>query len=624
MKKRKVILLPDDERILNLFQGNVGGVKEDEEEKVIKKSTPKKQNAKLTWYEIVIEKTVIALLMPFLLATVLIMIPVVLIGFFILNNEQGNRLAEQWTNLLELFLKLVPYRNRGNFNNIKNTRWKGEEEDIPGFLSRAKTYQYERIVYTKNIDEVKKEALEKIQSAGMIDGVLTYTNDNELFTYIKNNDIDQLYSWIVNVFEFDIKFSTDAFKNILFINKTPVQIQIYSNHFNTFKNGGYRMIFSRIKLIYHPILDQSTVLYFEKHYEPEVNAYIKKNYLHIQQELDKKGFRLLYFPSVKQLPEAQNNFAEIVSYEFADLHIGDERVDKKHIEKWIHDFDVDEIYAFIESTFQIPELPLPAFIRCLSTLDASSEGNLIEYSFFPIWGREEGLIHQEVTNFLSLVGQQYNEPAYRLVGRHEIAYDADEWFGSDGSELNDDIKEKIAAIKKHAGEQKVFETLFYVINEFRDVNPDLCRKLCKQLYEESGKIEKKLSRLRVDKFHRIFLTDYGNVEIEMTPLPKTLFLFMLKYPNGIMLKELYKHKQELLYIYGRISNRTDMSQMQQSINDMTDATSNSINEKCSRIKEAFVSKVDERIAESYYITGSRQEPKRVMLDRNLVIFEEVL
>lgn len=620
MKKRKVILLPDDERILNLFQGNVGGVKEDEEEKVIKKSTPKKQNAKLTLYEIVIEKTVIALLMPFVIASVLIMIPVVLIGFFILNNEQGNRLAEQWTNLLELFLKLVPYRNRGNFN---NTRWKGEEEDIPGFLSRAKTYQYERIVYSKNIDEVKKEALEKLQSAGMIDGVLTYTNDNELFTYIKNNDIDQLYSWIVNVFEPEFECWPNEFKNIFFIKKVPNEFHVYSNHFNTIKDGSYRMIFSRIKLIYHPILDHSTVLYFEKNYEPAVNDYIRNNYDQIQETLGKKGFRMLYFPSIKNFTQTENQFGEMLSYEFADLHVGDERVDKQHVEKWIHDFDVDEIYAFIESTFQIPELPLPAFIRCLSTLDATSEGNLVEYSFFPIWGREEGLIHQEVTNFLSLVGQQYNEPAYRLVGRHEIVYDADEWFGSDGSVLNDDIKEKIAAIKKHAGEQKVFETLFYVINEFRDVNPDLCRKLCKQLYEESGKIEKKLSRLRIDKFHRIFLTDYGNIEIEMTPLPKTLFLFMLKYPNGIMLKELYKHKQELLYIYGRISNRTDLIQMQQSINDMTDATSNSINEKCSRIKEAFVSKVDERIAESYYITGSRQEPKRVKLDRDLVIFEEV-
>jgi hypothetical protein len=62
------------------------------------------------------------------------------------------------------------------------------------------------------------------------------------------------------------------------------------------------------------------------------------------------------------------------------------------------------------------------------------------------------------------------------------------------------------------------------------------------------------------------------MEIEMTPLPKRLFFFMLKYPNGVMLKELYKHKQELLYIYGRISNRTDLDQMQNSINDMTNAT----------------------------------------------------
>jgi hypothetical protein len=91
-----------------------------------------------------------------------------------------------------------------------------------------------------------------------------------------------------------------------------------------------------------------------------------------------------------------------------------------------------------------------------------------------------------------------------------------------------------------------------------------------------------------------------------------------------MLKELYKHKQELLYIYGRISNRSDLDQMQNSINDMTNATSNSVNEKCSRIKEAFVSKIDERIASSYFITGERQEPKRILLDRSMVVFEEMV
>jgi hypothetical protein len=221
-----------------------------------------------------------------------------------------------------------------------------------------------------------------------------------------------------------------------------------------------------------------------------------------------------------------------------------------------------------------------------------------------------------------VVGVITDGPMYQLVGRNDFQYDADYWFYSDGSDINKEIKAKIDEIKTIAGGKPVFETLFYVINEFKDINPELCKKLCKQLYDEAGQLERKLSRLYINKGFRIFLPDYNNMEIEMTPLPKTLFLLMLKYPNGIMLKELYKHKQELLYIYGRISNRSDLDQMQNSINDMTNATSNSVNEKCSRIKEAFVSKIDERIASFYFITGERQEAKRISLDRSLVVFEE--
>jgi hypothetical protein len=91
-----------------------------------------------------------------------------------------------------------------------------------------------------------------------------------------------------------------------------------------------------------------------------------------------------------------------------------------------------------------------------------------------------------------------------------------------------------------------------------------------------------------------------------------------------MLKELYKYKHELLYIYGRIGNRSDLDQMQKSINDITNARSNSVNEKCSRIKEAFLSKVDDRIAFAYYVSGNRHEPKKIIIDRSLVIFEEPL
>jgi hypothetical protein len=384
------------------------------------------------------------------------------------------------------------------------------------------------------------------------------------------------------------------------------------------------MIFAKIQLKRNPLLNSSIVLYFEKEHEPGVNNYIITHYHHIQKVLGKRGLQLLYFPVIKQSSKLDINVASAFGYAYPDLFLGTNRVQQKNIEQWIRDIDLFELYGFLAFILEIPDLPLPGFIRCLKDENDAAKDELTDYSFFPVWGKEEKTIKEEIEHYLSVVGVITHEPAYRRVYRDDFQYDADYWFYSDGSDINKDIKAKIDEIKTIAGEKTVFETLFYVINEFKEINPELCKKLCKQLYAEAGQLERKLSKLYIDKSFRIFLSDYNNMEIEMTPLPKTLFLFMLKYSNGVMLKELYKHRQELLYIYGRISNRSDLDQMHNSINDMTNATSNSVNEKCSRIKEAFVSKIDERIANAYFITGDRQEPKRISLDRSLVIFEEMV
>jgi hypothetical protein len=81
------------------------------------------------------------------------------------------------------------------------------------------------------------------------------------------------------------------------------------------------------------------------------------------------------------------------------------------------------------------------------------------------------------------------------------------------------------------------------------------------------------------------------------------------------------YKEELERIYLTISDREDVGDMEKSILDMTDPTKNSINEKCSRIREAFVAKFDESLASKYFVTGKRGEPKVIALDRNLVKFE---
>lgn len=48
---------------------------------------------------------------------------------------------------------------------------------------------------------------------------------------------------------------------------------------------------------------------------------------------------------------------------------------------------------------------------------------------------------------------------------------------------------------------------------------------------------------------------------------------------------------------------------------------NSINEKCARIRGAFVGEFDDYMAKYYYIDGKRGEVKKIALPRDLVIWE---
>lgn len=107
----------------------------------------------------------------------------------------------------------------------------------------------------------------------------------------------------------------------------------------------------------------------------------------------------------------------------------------------------------------------------------------------------------------------------------------------------------------------------------------------------SDKVDSKLSRLLVDERHRVRLIDYGDIEIQLTPLQKAVYLFFLKHPEGIMFNSVYEHRVELLSIYLSITNRDDMDQLKASIDDLVDPLSNSLSEKCSKIRSAFLSRI---------------------------------
>jgi hypothetical protein len=141
----------------------------------------------------------------------------------------------------------------------------------------------------------------------------------------------------------------------------------------------------------------------------------------------------------------------------------------------------------------------------------------------------------------------------------------------------------------------------------------------KMLFSQNFKQNVPLSRLIIDNENRIYLPDFGNIEIKLRPLEKTLYFFYLNHPEGVGLSFLRGKKVEMYEIYTKLSGIGNLEEMKSRINDMVDVTKSSAFEKISKIKAAFVKAIGEELAKNYYIQGGNGEVKKVLLDRGLYI-----
>ena len=179
--------------------------------------------------------------------------------------------------------------------------------------------------------------------------------------------------------------------------------------------------------------------------------------------------------------------------------------------------------------------------------------------------------------------------------------DAESLFNSQAEQENiddllEEVRERIALLRQRGVSQYILEQL---------IHPD-----------------DRLSRLVITKDYRILLPDYQEMEIKLEPLAKAVYLLFLKHPEGIMFKNLPNYRKELSEIYGKLRPAGLTDRARQSIDDVTNPLLNSINEKCARIRGAFVGQFDDHMARHYYIDGRRGEVKRIALPRNLVVWEQ--
>ena len=138
----------------------------------------------------------------------------------------------------------------------------------------------------------------------------------------------------------------------------------------------------------------------------------------------------------------------------------------------------------------------------------------------------------------------------------------------------------------------------------------------------------KLSRLVITEDYRFILADYNQLEVELQPVHKAVYLLFLAHPEGIEFKRLAEYREELLNYYMKTAKMMDKEKIIEGVDHLVNPLDNAINEKCSRIKKVFLNLMDEYRASYYFISSHTQKHmagrvwferlKVITLPRNLV------
>ena len=334
--------------------------------------------------------------------------------------------------------------------------------------------------------------------------------------------------------------------------------------------------------------DVHDVIYVENEYDPVINRYIQEHYEELQQRFLTKKVTLNYLPKLcnQDVPK------EVLQYMFPHLR---------------------ENFSFVNGNITIETLKEhllsgtiegPALIHFVR-MEAKNPSNYY-YTYRPLFADSPTSLSEQFERYLQPITLSYrgeDRTSFNALSKPKSENDVADHYFNDGSD-------NILFVDKSIGD--LTEEIRKRIIELRKRGVQL--HLLHELVEE----QPTLSRMVIDKDFRIILPDYNDMEITMPPLPKAVYLLFLRHPEGIAFKQLHDYYAELLDIYKHISNRVIESNIESSIRDITDPTKNSINEKCARIREAFLKQFDTVYAQHYYITGKKGEPKRIILPRELV------
>lgn len=110
----------------------------------------------------------------------------------------------------------------------------------------------------------------------------------------------------------------------------------------------------------------------------------------------------------------------------------------------------------------------------------------------------------------------------------------------------------------------------------------------------------------------IFLPGFNEMKIRMTPLARTIYILFLCHPEGIRLKDISDHFDELVEIYSMVKPGANEHLAHASIESLIDPFGDSLQQKLSMTRKAIRRQIlVEDLAQKYMISGERGEPYRI-------------
>lgn len=362
---------------------------------------------------------------------------------------------------------------------------------------------------------------------------------------------------------------------------------------------------SGVRIFNIPFTPEKTeIFYIENSYDEAANKFVKKNIEEIRKALAKKGLSFVYLPYV-HVPGKE--ISKMIGYYCPDGNGTNADVE-----------DVDGL----RSDFLLDYMVFPKNRSNIKTAFAwyGHSDYLFKYKKeiyifdFITFDGAEALEHPKevLDDILPEIGRNKDF----IGGLHfEIPYvpknTLDEKFG-DEKALSKEDRQRLEDIRRQ-------------LDEVRK------RGITEAVIAKYVKTQPKISRMTIKYDFTIVLNDYNDMEISMEPLVKTVYIFFLRHPEGIKFKDLpdYKNEMEIIYQCVKLKrNEIDQflaspasPQISKSVADLCNPSKNSINEKCARMKEAFVKQFHNITASHYYIHGSKFNAKLVPLSRNLITWE---